>query len=413
MLPPASESTPGPARGAREAAGDRFFVRALGVDQVLAFAGPPIDLRSPSEFAEDHLPGAVNVPLFDDQERALVGTLYRQVGPEEAHREGLRLTRAKVADLVERIAGRSGRALDRAHLEAEVEAIGRGGVTAMEARLTARTDPSGPAPVHVLCCWRGGLRSRSVAALLEALGIGPVAVLAGGYKAYRQHVVRALSAWRPPPAFVLRGLTGAGKTLVLRALEAHRPGWTVDLEALAGHRSSILGRVGLQPRSQKAFDSALWTRMRAGFPAGLVVYEGESRKVGDIVLPERLWTNLEGGVSIALEAPLERRVEVLLDDYLATEGAREALRPGLAFLETRLGRNRYRGVLTGLLEAGRDAELCELLLLRYYDPLYLHSEGKRALAVGFDSSDPEAAARAVAEWIEGPGARYAGLRPAP
>jgi tRNA 2-selenouridine synthase len=198
----------------------------------------------------------------------------------------------------------------------------------------------------------------------------------------------------------LRGLTGVGKTLVLREIERLRPGWTVDLEALAGHRSSILGMVGLEPRSQKAFETGLYARLREGFPAEVVVFEGESRKVGDAILPEPVWSALQGGTNLELVAPTARRVEVLVADYLAHEESRAELARELPFLEERLGPKKWRGELVRLLESGRERELVEILLERYYDPLYRHSETGRAHAATIDATDPEAAARACVELVE-------------
>ncbi|MBI1380238.1 MAG: tRNA 2-selenouridine(34) synthase MnmH [Planctomycetaceae bacterium] len=372
--------------------------REITVREALALAGPAVDLRSPTEYAEDHLPGAQNVPLFDDAERALVGTLYRQVGQDQAHAQALELTRRNVTRLVERLVGPE--AAQAADLDGRVRAIAQGGVAAMEQRLLARDRNAAPAGPHtrVLCCWRGGLRSRAVAALLEGLGFD-VAVVRGGYKAYRHHVRERLAAFEPPPVFVLRGLTGVGKTLVLRAFERRWPGTTLDLEAMAGHRSSILGAVGLEPATQKSFESRLARRLELGFGAGFVLLEGESRKVGDLVVPDRVWQAMENGISIELEAPMAHRVRVLLDDYLATPGAREGLRPGLQFLEQRLGSVKYAGRLTGLLESGAEAELVELLLRLYYDPLYHHSESRHSVGTWVDAMDPDRAALAVHAWI--------------
>ena len=372
--------------------------RELPVAKVLTLGGPCVDLRSPAEFAEDHLPGAQNVPLFDDAERALVGTLYRQVGQAQAHAQALELTRRNVVQLVERLVGPEAAAAT--DLEARVEAIARGGVAAMEQRLLGggRSAPDNTVGTRVLCCWRGGLRSRAVAALLEGLGFD-VAVVQGGYKAYRHHVRACLETFRAPPVFVLRGLTGVGKTLVLRAFERRWPNTTLDLEAMAGHRSSILGAVGLVPATQKAFESRIVQRLERGFAAGFVLLEGESRKVGDLIVPDSLWQAMESGVSIELEAPMEHRVRVLLEDYLASPLAREDLQPGLCFLEQRLGAVKYAGKLTGLLESGQEAELVELLLKLYYDPLYRHSEGRHRIAKWVDAIDPDRAALSVHTWI--------------
>ena len=243
-------------------------IPALGAEQLLAHPrAVVIDLRSPGEYAEDHVPGSVNVPLFDDDERALVGVLYNHASPERAFREGLEVVLAKVDALVERIAQAAGLDVSSVDLHETVRTLASGGMTEMERRLElVPTDELGARAV-VVHCWRGGLRSQSVSALLRAVGLCDAAVLDGGYKAYRAQVREELLGWDPPPAYVLRGLTGVGKTLVLRELEGQRPGWTMDLEAAAGHRSSLLGMVGLEPVPQKTFESRLAERIRRGLGA--------------------------------------------------------------------------------------------------------------------------------------------------
>ncbi|MDP6520484.1 MAG: rhodanese-like domain-containing protein, partial [Planctomycetota bacterium] len=298
-----------------------------------------VDLRSPAEYADDHLPGAVNVPLLDDDDRAVVGTLYHREGREAAFREGRAVVLRRVAELVGRILevvpdGHGCRDLTGAaaatgvpseeELARRVEELTTGGLEALETELVPYPVSRVPEPGLVLHCWRGGLRSRSVAALLLSLGLEGVVVLEGGYRSWRRAVRAGLASWPardqgsvpPTGTYVLRGLTGVGKTLVLRELEGLRPGWTVDLEGLAGHRSSLLGMVGMVPVSQKNFESALW-RCLAARPALPLVLEGESRKVGDVEIPPRPWQALCGAANILLEAPLERRVEVLMEDYLA------------------------------------------------------------------------------------------------
>ncbi|MEO0651668.1 MAG: tRNA 2-selenouridine(34) synthase MnmH [Planctomycetota bacterium] len=362
-----------------------------------------IDLRAPGEFDLDHVSGAHSVPLFDDDERALVGTLYRQRGQSEAFDAGLEITHRKIADLVARIASIAGRAHDPLEdLRAKVTELTVGGIHALETRLGPEARATLPSGALVLCCWRGGLRSQSVAALLQSLGHADAHFVEGGYKAWRAHVRAAIDTWQAPPSFTLRGLTGVGKTLVLRALEELRPGWTLDLEGLAGHRSSILGMVGLEPVNQKIFDRRLFERLRSGFPGPCVV-EGESRKVGDIVLPKSVWTAVDDGVPIELVASVPRRVEVLIEDYLATGDARAELARQLPYIEARLGSRKYAGVLTGLLAEGADAELVELLLERYYDPLYRHSESGHDYQVSIDTTDPRATAEAIVAWIEARG----------
>jgi len=358
-----------------------------------------IDLRSPGEYAEDHLPGAVNVPLFDDAERALIGTLYKRASPGVAFEEGRRVALRRIAGLIEEIARVSDWTPPATDLEGRLLELTEQGIEALEAALETGRAERGPDVPVVLHCWRGGLRSRSVVAFLRALGLARAVGLEGGYRAWRREVVDGLARWSSPPAFVLRGLTGVGKTLVLRELERLHPDWVVDLEALAGHRSSILGMVGLEPCSQKAFDTGLFTQLSRA-ARDVVVFEGESRKVGDAVLPERVWSALQGGTNLLLEAPVARRVEVLIEDYLETSGSRDELRARLPFIERRLGPVKWNGRLVALLDEHREAELVELLLEHYYDPLYRHSEPGRTYAAHIDSTDPLLAAEEIAAWIE-------------
>lgn len=358
-----------------------------------------VDLRSPSEFALDHVPGACNVPLFDDVERALVGTLYRQVSPDRAFEEGRVISRKKIARFVGDVISAVGADVDTVDLENRLEEFTAGGIARLEASITC--EPATfvhPGPV-IFHCWRGGLRSRSVVAFLRGLGLERALLLEGGYKAYRADVSRQIAEWRPPRVVLVCGLTGVGKTIVLRELERLRPGWTLDLEGLAGHRSSLLGMVGLEPRAQKAFESALVSRIRCGFESPLVV-EAESRKVGDVILPPGLWRAMTGGVALELTATVEHRVHVLASDYLASEESRTQLLRQLPLVQQRMDLPADAPSLVSLLESGRVDELVRLLLSRYYDPLYRRSGKGRGYAASIEASDPLRAAAEIAAWIE-------------
>ncbi|MBL8859839.1 MAG: tRNA 2-selenouridine(34) synthase MnmH [Planctomycetes bacterium] len=358
-----------------------------------------VDLRSPSEFAEDHVPGAVNVPLFDDVQRALVGTLYSQDSPEAAFAEGREIVRAKIRDMVLEIARLTQWSPNADDIEARAAEMTAGGYEHMSAALmSAAIEPAGAAPV-VMHCWRGGLRSRSVIALVRSLGLEQATMLEGGYKGYRAWVNRELGSATYPRVIVLRGLTGVGKTLVLRAIERLQPGAVLDLEGLAGHRSSLLGMVGLQPCSQKLFESRICARIARGFGPVLFV-EGESRKVGDAIVPNVLWQAMANGVDVQLEATVERRVDVLCEDYLADAASRAELRARLPFVDERLTRAADAPSLVSMLDAGRERELVALLLERYYDPLYRHSQSGQVYAARFDATDPERTARALLDWAE-------------
>lgn len=358
-----------------------------------------VDVRAPAEFELDHLPGALNLPLFDDGGRAVIGTLYARSSPQAAFDEASARVLRDVEQLVRGIAEPAAWHAPLADARAHVERLTSGGLATVERTLTPQLVEQHPDAAVLVYCWRGGLRSRSVVALLHELGLKRAVGLAGGYRAWRHATLAELEAWRAPRTFVLRGLTGVGKTLVLRELERIRPRWTIDLEQLAGHRSSVLGAVGLEPRKQKAFESGLAARLALGFP-GPAVLEGESRKVGDAIVSRSVWAAMERAESLELTAPLERRVDVLIADYLAHPDHRGELEPEIAFLEARLSQRGEPVHLVELLRTHRERELVAFLLERYYDPLYRHSEQGRAYALSLDASDPERCAREIATWIE-------------
>lgn len=375
-------------------------VPTLPASTALALEGAVlVDLRAPVEFAADHVEGARNVPLLDDDERALVGLLYRRESPQaafEAARERVRASVGQLVDSIAQLAGWTPPPRDPAQV---VDELSSEGIEAMDRRVRARSLESAPARPVLLYCWRGGLRSRSVTALLRELGLERVAAIEGGYKSCRAQLLAQVESFETPRCYVLRGLTGVGKTLVLRALEKQRPGWTLDLEAAAGHRSSLLGAAGLEPATQKQFENRIAQRIARGFGAGVLVVEGESRKVGDSIVPSRVWRALETGANLDLVAPTERRIDVLVADYLATPSGRIQLRGSLSELSQRIAAD-WAGELVNLLDSGRERELVALLLERWYDPRYRHSQqGRRALAT-FDSTDPDRCARDIAHWIE-------------
>jgi tRNA 2-selenouridine synthase len=373
---------------------------AVSIDQVLAAPDAVIvDLRSPSEFALDHIPGAINLPLFDDGQRALVGTLYRRESPAAAFQKGREIVRDHVRELAGGIARHAGWTLSSEDLEARVLEMTAGGIDGLIACVECKPAAVMPLRPVVLHCWRGGLRSQSVTALMLEIGLERAGVLQGGYKSYRASIVRELEGIALPRAVVLRGLTGVGKTLVLREIARAHPDWTLDLEALAGHRSSLLGSVGLEPCSQKMFESRLVARLRRGFPNFFVV-EGESRRVGDILLHERLWAAIAGGVDLELATGVERRIEVLVEDYLRDESSREQLMRLLPAIEERMVRKAGAESLTAMLARGAVDDLVRLLLDRYYDPLYRHSQREKVYAARFDATDPIRAAAEISAWIE-------------
>ncbi len=317
-----------------------------------------VDVRAPVEFNVDHIPGAINIPLFDDVERAVIGTLYKDRGEAVAFEKGQEFVRGKIDTIVESIRN----------------IVLKGDV--------------------VLYCFRGGMRSQSIAALLKSLGI-PVKKLSGGYKAYRRAVLEFFSNLDiDQPMFVLHGLTGTGKTEILRRIPE-----AIDLEGMAEHRSSVFGAIGLQPASQKLFESRLKFTLEMRRTGDFLVIEGESRKIGDLHIPERLFTVMNCSPGILVRADMERRVDILIKEYALAEDRREIINI-TETLETRIGK-RNVAVLRGFIEKDKLRDFAEFLLEKYYDPFYLHTLKKMKYLAVIDNRDSGEAAGAVVSAIRG------------
>jgi len=239
-----------------------------------------IDARSEDEFALDHLPGAINWPSLNNDERKLVGTMYVQVSAFEAQKHGAALVAANIARHIEH------HILDK---------------------------PKNWQPL--VYCWRGGKRSGSLALVLGQIGF-KVSLVEGGYKAFRGAVLADMPQLAQRFSYrVVCGLTGSGKTRLLQALEA-AGGQVLDLEALASHRSSVLGMLPGQPQpSQKRFDTLVWQRLRSFDPARAVFVESESRKVGNLAVPDALIAAMRVSPCLRLDLPDDERVALLLEDY--------------------------------------------------------------------------------------------------
>ena len=291
-----------------------------------------IDVRAPAEYAEDHLPGAISLPVLDDEERARVGTIYKQVSSFTARKLGAALVARNAA----------------AHLEGALA-----------------DKPGGWRPL--VYCWRGGQRSGSFATILAQIG-WRVEVLAGGYKAWRGLVVKAV--YDTPvrsPVVVLDGNTGSAKTDILNLL----PGLgvqVIDLEGLANHRGSLFGNMGPQP-SQKAFEGALAQALAGLDPKRPVVVEAESSKIGNCRMPPELWKAMVAAPRVAIAAPRAARAEYLARAYsdLTADAGRlaatvELLRPVHA--------QEVIADWQALAEAGEFAALADSLMERHYDPRY-------------------------------------------
>lgn len=313
-----------------------------------------IDARSESEFADDHLPGAVNWPSLDDAERARIGTEYKQVSPFAARKHGAVLVARNIARHVER-------------------------------ELQDKERDWRP----LVYCWRGGQRSGALATVLDAIGF-PVQVLEGGYREFRRAVLADLESLPAHLEYrVLAGRTGSGKSRLLQALAAEGA-QVLDLEALAAHRGSVLGPLpGQAQPSQKAFETALWSALR-GFDAARPVWaESESRTIGRLRVPERLLERLRAAHCFAVEMPLAARVALLLDDYGHYVRDTDSFCERLAALRTLRGAATVEHWQT-LARAGRHAEVVHELLAQHYDPIYLRSMARNF--AGFEQATPVALA---------------------
>ncbi len=296
-----------------------------------------IDVRSPGEFAQDRAPGAINLPVLDDAERARVGTLHKQASAFDAKKVGAALVSRNIAR----------------HLESFFA-----------------DKPKNYRPL--VYCWRGGSRSGAMTHVLQKVGFGAVQ-LEGGYKAYRRHVVAELA--RLPATLhyrVICGPTGSGKSRLLAAL-AEAGAQMLDLEALAAHRGSLLGALPDAPQpEQKSFESAVWSALAGFDPARPVFVESESKKIGTLAVPDALIAAMRASPCIRIEAPLAARVALLTEDYAHFLAAPETLNARLAHLAELRGSETV-AAWQALVRERAWGPLVTALLEQHYDPAYRKS----------------------------------------
>jgi tRNA 2-selenouridine synthase len=295
-----------------------------------------IDARSESEFALDHIPGAINCPVLNDEERILVGTTYKQVGAFEAKKIGAPLVARNIAHAIDTLFA---------------------------------DKPRDWKPL--VYCWRGGNRSGSMAHILAKVG-WPVVQLDGGYKAFRGYVNSALEN---PPELQFRvvcGTTGSGKSRLLETLDAIGA-QVLDLERLAAHRGSVLGHLPNEPQpSQKMFETRIWDKLRRFDPSKPVFVESESKKVGNLRVAEVVMERMRAAPCISLTLSRPNRVRLLMEDYQHFCADPSALNRQLDHLVQLHGRARIE-TWHGMANGGQLPELVDELLVQHYDPAYLRS----------------------------------------
>lgn len=294
---------------------------------------PIIDVRSPGEFLEGHIEGAINVPLFNDEERAWVGTTYTKIGKPEALELGLSIVGPKLMDL------------------------------AKKAKFLAH---DGRLKVH---CWRGGMRSDKMAWLFELVGLD-VMILEGGYKAYRQQLLSDFG--NLSHLIVLHGPTGCGKTEILKSLKSQGE-QVLDLEYRANHKGSAFGALGMgdQPNTAQ-FQNRLYDDLLSLDKEKRIWIESESLSIGKVYLPQTLWETMNRSDVIEIDVLKKIRAQRIVAEYGAIP--RADLENSIKKIQNRFGGNRVKQALE-LLESGRLEEVT-LLLLDYYDSTYLFSKNK-------------------------------------
>jgi len=296
-----------------------------------------IDVRSPSEFAQGHIPGALNLPLFNDEERAKVGTLYKTVSPDSAFLKGLDFVGPKMSGFIKKVRKWS------------------------------------PENKILLNCWRGGKRSGSVAWLLDFAGF-EVKILQGGYKNYRHQVLSRFAL--NYKIIIVGGKTGTGKTAVLHALK-ERGEQIIDLEGLAHHKGSAFGWIGELPQpTTEQFENNFYEALRLLPPEKRVWVENESRNVGTVFIPSEFWFQMKNAPSIHLQVPSEERLKYLVTVYCNTQ--KEDLIESFQKIEKKIGTVRLKKCENYIAEENFESAAAEALA--YYDKTYSH---------GFDGVAPE------------------------
>ena len=296
-----------------------------------------IDARSENEYAEDHLPRAINWPSLDNAQRHEVGTLYKQVSPFEARKRGAALVAANIAR----------------HIEREV-----------------MDKPKGWKPL--VYCWRGGQRSGALSLVLGQIGF-QVHLVEGGYKAFRAAMLAQLPELVQRLSYrVICGPTGSGKTRLLQALRA-AGAQVLDLEALASHRSSVLGLIPGQPQpTQKRFDTLVWEQLRGFDPARPVFVESESKKVGNVSVPDALIAAMRASPCLRLDLADDERVQLLLEDYDFFSRDTALFCERLEALVQLRGREQV-DAWQAQVRAGQIEPVVRELLVKHYDPGYAAS----------------------------------------
>jgi tRNA 2-selenouridine synthase len=294
-----------------------------------------IDVRTPKEFAEGHLPGALNIPIFSNDERATVGTLYKQVSVDAAKQLGVEIVSPKLPAIIKTIT---------AYAQQNIQIV--------------------------IYCWRGGMRSKSIVNILDMLNISALQ-LAGGYKSYRRYVLDHLESFDlKPQVLVLYGATGVGKTTMLNKLSSQGIP-TIDLEKLANHRGSVFGQIGLgNSTPMPLFEAAILDRLEELQTEPYFIVECESNRIGNVYIPKTLYQRMQSGKKILVHASVSTRVQRLIAEYSNNDSIDKAkIQQGIQAISKNLGKKKTAFLLECLTN-NHIEKLVTTLLTDYYDLLY-------------------------------------------
>ncbi len=323
-----------------------------------------IDVRSPSEFAEGSICGAVNIPILSDEERKIVGTAYKQASKNEARRLGIEFVSPKLPSIFDEI------------LELKKKE-----------------------PYLVVYCARGGYRSTAFSSIFSAIGVN-LFKLVDGYKGYRKYILESMTSLNEDITYVvLHGNTGVGKTDIL--MELKNMGYSVlDLEGAANHRGSLLGSIGIGDcNPQKVFEANIFNQLD-NINSKYVFIEAESKQIGKAVIPDCVFSKMKSGIHIFIEADLDYRAKSLKKDYVLNKNWIEESIKAIDLLRKYMS-NEKINYLEKILRQGNFEEVAKELMINYYDPMYMHKANEYEYSGKFKAEiSATETAEQISEWFE-------------
>lgn len=321
-----------------------------------------IDVRTPKEYKESTIPGAINIPLFLDEERKEIGYVYVNESVEKAKAMGIEAVSKRLPEIYSEIT----------KLHKENRNL-------------------------VFFCARGGMRSASITSLITSLGMNAYRIR-GGYKGYREFINKELPKENEKIKYiVIHGKTGVGKTEILKKLRENGHD-VLDLEWAANHRGSLLGSVGIgEPRTQKMFETLVYEQLKER-KTNYVFVEGESKRIGNIIIPTYIFNSMSEGYHIYVESDIESRVSLLLEEYTKAENAKNEILDALDNMSKYISEKRM-SLYRGLAIEENYKELCIELMINYYDSMYLNSMKKHSFDVKMEISGVEDGVRMLESWV--------------